>query len=46
MIEFDFRPLEYIFWIMLAVCVISVPLAVWKIIDIIAWVVNNVSISW
>ena len=42
---FDFTPLDTLLKLGLVALVISVPLAIWKVIDIVAWLVNNVTIS-
>jgi hypothetical protein len=40
-----FRELEKVYSAIVTLLIISVPLAIWKVIDICVWLYNNVSIS-
>lgn len=39
------RGLETLYTILLGICIVSVPLALWKAVDIVIWICNNVSVS-
>ena len=40
-----FRELEKVYSAIVTLLMVSVPLAIWKVVDICVWLYNNVSIS-
>lgn len=41
----DFRPVEILVRVVFVTLVIAVPLAIWKAIDVVAWIVSHVSVN-
>jgi hypothetical protein len=39
-----FRELEKVYGVIVTLLIVSVPLAIWKVIDICAWLYNNVEV--
>jgi hypothetical protein len=41
----EFPDFTWLFWTVIVLLIISVPLGFWKIIDIIIWIIKNINIT-
>jgi len=41
----DFRPVEILVRVVFVTLVVAVPLAIWKAIDVVAWIFSHVSVN-